>query len=55
VGFAILELSKLSVHSFYYDCVKKKLAKDASVSFVASDTDSLVLKISGVGDLTNRY
>jgi hypothetical protein len=55
VGFAILELSKLSVYSFYYDFVKKKLAKDASVSFLAGDTDSLVLKISGVGDLTNRY
>lgn len=53
VGFAILELSKVAVYSFYYDFVKKKLAKNGSVSFLAGD--SLVLKISGVEDLTNRY
>jgi hypothetical protein len=47
VGFAILELSKLAVYSFYYDFVKPALSKDGKVSFLAGDTDSFVLKISG--------
>jgi hypothetical protein len=55
VGFAILELSKLAVYSFYYDFVKPKLCEGGKVNFLAGDTDSLVLKISGVPDLTDRY
>jgi hypothetical protein len=55
VGFAILELSKLSVYSFYYDFVKTDLAKDGKVNFLAGDTDSLIIKVSGVPDLEDRY
>lgn len=55
VGFTILELSKLAVYSFYYDFIKPTLSKDGRVQFLAGDTDSFVLKISGVPDLTDRY
>ncbi|XP_045162758.2 uncharacterized protein LOC123527404 [Mercenaria mercenaria] len=55
VGFTILELSKRTVYEFFYDFVKTTLAKKGSVSFLAGDTDSLVLKLSGVPDLKNRY
>jgi hypothetical protein len=43
------------VYSFYYDFVKPKLCKDGRVNFLAGDTDSLALKISGVPNLRDRY
>lgn len=54
VGFTILELSKLTVYSFLYDFVKPKLCEKGRVSFLTGDTDSLVLKISGVPNLRDR-
>ncbi|XP_053385653.1 uncharacterized protein LOC123535347 [Mercenaria mercenaria] len=55
VGFCVLELSKLAVYSFYYDFVKTDLAKGGKVAFLSGDTDSFVIKTTGVSDLDDRY
>lgn len=47
VGFTILELAKLRTYDFYYGFVKPAF-KDGSVSFLAGDTDSFVLKIDRI-------
>lgn len=43
----ILELAKLVTYEFFYDFVKPAF-KDGSVSFLAGDTDSFILKIDGI-------
>ena len=42
VGFSILELSKLLMYKFYYDCVCNKY----DGKFLFTDTDSLVYEIN---------
>lgn len=49
VGFSVLELAKLRTYEFYYDFIKPSF-KHGTVSFLAGDTDSFVLKISGIND-----
>ena len=43
IGMCILELSKVSMYEFHYNCIKNKYGNNSKLSF--TDTDSLMYKI----------
>ena len=43
-GMCILELSKVLIHEFHYDCIKNKYGNRSKLLF--TDTDSLMYEIN---------
>ena len=43
LGLSILEISKIIMHEFWYDCVKKKYGDMVKLCYM--DTDSLIINI----------
>ena len=50
IGFSVLELSKLLMYDWYYNCFVKKF----NCNFLFTDTDILVCEIRGVDDIYEK-